>query len=547
MAHAEERAWNRTERKLKQAEKEKNSYNGKSDDVSGAHRRHIIDGQELMINANRSELNENWERPSNTEIDESKSTPGNAGYKTQPIKDYTNTVHGGKLFEGEEDANFDPEVKTSSWSSTPPARKNSSSSVKCDEWSHLTFKKTASEKNECGGDKESSSLDQHKIAGDWRKTASSRGANKPKSQLKPSDSWIREQPQLPEEPILKEPAWLDLVRKRRWRSTVKARFPQTERERIQFERRLDTSKRGLKFNPRGEPTSITGPTMDDELSLYLLQQRRRIESDVVDSGVPSASRSSMSSPAASSVSSFSDSYFLDDDYHDNDPKNRELAAEQGILNLSRPPMKGPAKELHKNLAMERSRQSTMQWRFSADPYEAPLWTHLPKPTDVEALNDMDVGLEAKFWSSKKKFQTGQFNPPAVLSKPRSRSFSSGDGDLEKRSHANSLTSEEIIPFASRSNFSDMKQKLASGELLTSTPITGKPVKLDDCNSPNLHTKFPHLEEIEPKENKNSSCIKNSSYISAEEMAIMEESKNPSPRICLRKKLKPHQDTLSVRK
>ena len=315
-----------------------------------------------------------------------------------------------------------------------------------------------------------------------------------------------------------------------FRSTVKARFPQTERERIQFERRLDTSKKGLKFNPRGEPTGITGPNMDDELSFYLIQQRKRIESDdVIDSGIPSVARSSVSSTNRSSLSSYSDSDFQDDEYHDNQPKNRELAAEKGILNLSHPPIKGSKKEVHKNLAMERSRQSTMKWRFSIDPHEAPLWTQLPKPADIEALNDMEVGLEAKYWSSKKKFQTGQFNPPAVKPKPRSRSssgvsrsHSDSEADFGRRSsYGSSSTAEDMIPLASRSSVKDMKQKLASGEFLTSTPLPAKPVELEEGYLPRLRDLQQKLADREESEKSKET---KPNYISPEELASMGERK-----------------------
>ena len=314
------------------------------------------------------------------------------------------------------------------------------------------------------------------------------------------------------------------------RSTVKARFPQTERERIQFERRLDTSKKGLKFNPRGEPTGITGPNMDDELSLYLIQQRRRIESDdVLDSAFPSANQASVSSTNRSSLSSFSDSAFTDEEYRDDEPKNRELAAEQGILNLSHPPIKGPKKEVHKNLAMERSRQQTMKWRFSIDPLEAPLWTQLPKPADIEALNEMDGGLEAKYWTSKKKFQTGQFNPPEVLPKPRSRSssgvsrsHSTSEIDFGRQSSQDiSSVREDMIPLASRSNVKDMKQKLASGEFLTSTPLPVKPVELEEGYLPRLRDLQQKLADRADSE---VSKDTKSNYISPEELASMGDRK-----------------------
>ena len=294
---------------------------------------------------------------------------------------------------------------------------------------------------------------------------------------------------------------------------------------------MDTSKKGLKFNPRGEPTGITGPQMDDELSLYLIQQRRRIESDdVVDSSsILSTTRSSVSSAPRSSVSSFTDSEFVDDEYNDEQPKNRELAAEKGILNLSRPPLKGPKKEVHKNLAMERSRQSTMKWRFSIDPHEAPLWTQLRKPADIEALNDMEVGLEAKYWSSKKKFQTGQFNPPEVLPKPRSRSssgisrsHSSSEVDFGRRSsYSSSSAPEDMIPLASRSSVKDMKQKLASGEFLTSTPLPVKPVELEEGYLPRLRDLQQKLaDRAESEQTKDTKP----NYISAEELASMGERK-----------------------
>ena len=269
--------------------------------------------------------------------------------------------------------------------------------------------------------------------------------------------------------------------------------------------------------------------MDDELSLYLIQQRRRIESDeAMDSGLQSATRSSVSSTNRSSVSSFSDSDFQDDEYRDDDPKNRELAAEKGILNLSHPPIKGSKKEVHKNLAMERSRQQTMKWRFSIDPHEAPLWTHLPKPADIEALNDMDVGLEAKFWSSKKKFQTGQFNPPEVLPKPRSRSSSEvsrsqSDSEVDfgrRLSSGSRSVTEDMAPLASRSSVKDMKQKLASGEFLTSTPLPVKPVELEEGYLPRLRDLQQKLADRDEDEKKSTK----QNYISPEELASMGERK-----------------------
>ena len=159
----------------------------------------------------------------------------------------------------------------------------------------------------------------------------------------------------------------------------------------------------------------------------------------------------------------------------------------------------------------------MKWRFSIDPHEAPLWTQLPKPSDIEALNDMEVGLETKYWTSKKKFQTGQFNAPQVLPKPgRSRSHSSSEVDFGGRS-----APEDMTPLASRSSVQDMKQKLASGEFLTSTPLPVKPVELEEGYLPRLRDLQQKLADKAESEQNN---VAKPTYISPEELASMGDKK-----------------------
>lgn len=578
MADAEERERKREERRRRRLEVESNgSHNGPTDIHNGLGvelnsvpdiSRETSQGLEQKSDAALpdvvkvpSGLNENWDRPSTPEIDERGFASGKNGYKSysnaiaaegaksglQKKKNlYANTAISGRRYDSDEDAQFEPEIE-SPRKKTPPSRPVDDTE-RDDEWTNLSPQRmsekspsnreswsgeranasefyTQEELNQIDGrsDSTGSGNQSRKVSNEWKSAIgapASRGVNKPKSNLKKSDSWIRERPQLPEEPTLKEPEWLDLVRKRRWRSTVKARFPQSERERIQFERRLDTSKKGLKFNPRGEPTGIIGPDMDDELSLYLLQQRRQTQSDDVysNASVVPSSRSRISSDHSISESDYSESLF------DENPRNREYAAEKGILNLSRPPIKGPTKEVHKNLAMERSRQSTMKWRFSIDPQEEPLWAQLPRPVDIEAINAMEGNLEAKFWTSRKKFQKGQFNPPAVHPKPRSRSGSGVSRSTQSSSEvdfemypSDSLHSEEMTPTASRSTVRDMKQRLASGDFQTSTPLPQKSVELEQGYLPRLRDLQQKLaDKAESSEGK----TPKPNYISQEELSSM---------------------------
>jgi hypothetical protein len=80
----------------------------------------------------------------------------------------------------------------------------------------------------------------------------------------------------------------------------------------------------------------------------------------------------------------------------------------------------------------------------------------------------------------------------------------------------------MTPLASRSSVKDMKQKLASGEFLTSTPLPVKPVELEEGYLPRLRDLQQKLaDRAESEQNKNT---KPTTYISPEELASMGERK-----------------------
>ena len=173
--------------------------------------------------------------------------------------------------------------------------------------------------------------------------------------------------------------------------------------------------------------------------------------------------------------------------------------------------------------MERSRQSTMQWRFSVDPHEDPIWSQLPRPDDLVVVDDMEGDLRDKYWANKMKFQTGQFTPPPVKPKPRGRSRSDGDTNLPGgQGLPEQLRTEDVLGSASLSPVKEMRRKLAAGEFKTSTPIAKQPMELESgyiTKLRDIHQRLADEAEMSAISGREAP-----SYISREELDSMNERK-----------------------
>jgi len=224
--------------------------------------------------------------------------------------------------------------------------------------------------------------------------------SRPLNETKENDSWIRfRKAELVEEPPPKEPPWLELVRQRRWRSTVKGRFPSFGIEKHELERRSTTPKKQAKFLPPAWSKAVQSQE-DEELAWYLLQRRDKLASyedaeDVFDGESHGSrdqsldrSRSRSKSPSRRSSSTASD---LESDWLD---KRRSHTL----------PLRGPIKEYGKNLALERSRAATLRWQFSCDNYDLPVRTFLPKPVDLEVAEEFEKDIEDRFKFAWKRFE-----------------------------------------------------------------------------------------------------------------------------------------------
>lgn len=226
------------------------------------------------------------------------------------------------------------------------------------------------------------------------------GVNKPFVPMKRDDVWITHlKPVIDEGETPKEPAWLQMVRQRRWRSTVSARFPQDEQEKAVFEHRSTTPRKFKKPNPYSLMRSKSD--LDDEFEVAMRRRRRRTDDeDSVD-----ASKRSWSSLGE--------------------------ADHESVAVLSKVPIKGPLKEYKKNLALERARTTMMKWTFSTDMVDDPLRFDLPKPIDLATQEDYEREQEWKYMQSRRRFMSGSETDGFGDSSMRSSMSSLSDGEHPK--------------------------------------------------------------------------------------------------------------------
>ena len=198
------------------------------------------------------------------------------------------------------------------------------------------------------------------------------GVNKPYVPIKKDGEWITHfRPVIDEGETPKEPQWLQMVRQRRWRSTVAARFPQDEQEKEVFEKRSTTPRKFKKSNPYSLMRSKSD--LEDEFEIAMRRRRRKTDDDESIDG-SKRSWTSMSDFDQESV---------------------------GVLN--KVPIQGPLKEYKKNLELERARSTMLKWTFSTDMVDDPVRFDLPKPIDLTTQEDYEKEQEWRYMQSRRRF------------------------------------------------------------------------------------------------------------------------------------------------
>ena len=267
------------------------------------------------------------------------------------------------------------------------------------------------------------------------------GVNKPYIPMRNDNEWITQfRPVIDEGETPKEPQWLQMVRQRRWKSTVAARFPQDEQEKEVFEKRSTTPRKFKKPNPYTLMRSKSD--LDDEFEMAMRRRRRRTDDeDSVDAS--KRSWASMSEADHESV-------------------------------YSKVPIQGPLKEYKKNLELERARTTMLKWTFSTDMVDDPYRFDLPKPIDLTTQEDYEKEQEWKYMQSRRQFMGSESTEG--MGSPSMRSSTSS---LSEAEHPKSpVSSTPAVREHKMSTGSD--QSPSSQDLQSMSAETGSGHYGDEC-------------------------------------------------------------------
>lgn len=234
------------------------------------------------------------------------------------------------------------------------------------------------------------------------------GVNKPVVPIQTDNRWIKHfKPVIDEGEAPNDPEWLKMVRHRRWMSTVKARFPEDEKERIAFEKRSTTPRKLKKPNPY----TVMRSTVDIDSEFDDVMRRRRKHSERFEEG------SYLTRSQTSFVKSASSFRSEGTDFSD--------AGKAPIL--PKTPVQGPIKEYLKNLSLERARGSMLKWAFSADVVDEPYRYDLPKPIDLLIMEDLERDNEWKYEQARRRFAAEDGIEGLSIQSTSQVSFMSEDG------------------------------------------------------------------------------------------------------------------------
>ena len=242
-----------------------------------------------------------------------------------------------------------------------------------------------------------------------RKEAPKLGVMKPAANMKGETDWIKHvKPQVEYEEPPKEPEWLQLVRNRRWNSTVRARFPCKTDDIVDFERRSTTPKnwKRLLLDKKAVRTigQITGIGAEGEELLWRLAKQRgkveegkeisipgeqdmlayehvkgNLEAAVADVAMQAlAEGSELGEDGGESVVSQGSSG------ENRDRKQSTASTQVSAATIRQRLLRLHPEEFKKLLALDRARDAHLRWQFSTDPYDS-VHEHQLQPFEIALL------------------------------------------------------------------------------------------------------------------------------------------------------------------
>lgn len=289
------------------------------------------------------------------------------------------------------------------------------------------------------------------------------GALRPHTELHQERSWIRHE----KKPIVydeapEEPDWMKLIRNRRWKSTVKARFPCQTSDRTEFERRSTTPKNWKKLakdkNALKMLSEIVGIGAEgEELFLRLANQRQKLEEEKeemdklaeqellayqvaresigeeaayslqMDNPLPAARMKPVAYPTNRTASVYDSTENISGLSTDALAGYPFTTSQLEAAYLTNQLLRLHPEEFRKLISLERSRQATLRWQFSSDPFDS-VHEHQNLPYEMALLaSDEPRVLQAmrKIVAQGGDDYRSVFSSTAPTPQPRSRARSEG--------------------------------------------------------------------------------------------------------------------------
>ena len=284
------------------------------------------------------------------------------------------------------------------------------------------------------------------------------GVVKPTANVAKDVEWIKhEKAGTDYAPPPEEPKWMNLIRNRRWKSTVKARFPCQQQDLWEFERRSTTPKNWKKLAKDKTALKMLSEMCGigaegEELFQRLAEQRQTIEQqqEQLDRRAEEElmayeiARESMGGEAAYSMQKNEPAPSArqhNAEFSNEMPDNAGAAypfttSQLEAAFLTNQLLKLHPEEFRKLMSLERSRQATLRWQFSADPFDS-VHDHQDLPYEIAILASeephvraaMRRYLEASGYDMPSGFSTGTGTPrtPRPHRRTRSEGGMTGDG------------------------------------------------------------------------------------------------------------------------
>jgi len=257
------------------------------------------------------------------------------------------------------------------------------------------------------------------------------GMVRPEANVNEERSWIKhEKKEMNFDTPPDEPEWMKLIRNRRWQSTVKARFPCKKSDKTEFERRSTTPKNWKRLaqdkNALKMLSEVVGIGAEgEELFMRLANQRQKMEEEQekldrqaeeelmayqvareslgedaayslqMDNPLPAA-RMVHIGPQASVVDgggSEAGSDSGDSAFDNRSASNYPFTTSQlEAAYLTNQLLRLHPEEFKKLMSLERSRQATLRWQFSSDPFDS-VHEHQSLPYEIAMLASQEPRVQ----------------------------------------------------------------------------------------------------------------------------------------------------------